>query len=146
LKLALQQPELVAADYGQVQEVAFTEPAYAAAHAAIVAAGGPANAPHGPAWMMSVSEHVPAGVLRSLVSELSVEPPRRSGAPDAQYAGAILARMAERVAAVEETRLRSQLRRAEADGDRDRSTALQTDLFAMTAYRRALADRARGEA
>jgi DNA primase len=96
--------------------------------------------------MMSVSEHVPAGVLRSLVSELSVEPPRRSGAPDAHYAGAILARMAERVAAIDETRLRSQLQRAEADGDRDRSTTLQTDLFAMTAYRRALADRARGEA
>lgn len=146
LKLALQQPELVAADFGQVRDVAFTEPAYAAVLTAIVGAGGPANAAPGPAWMMTVSEHVPAGVLRSLVSELAVEPPRRSGEPDAQYAGAILARMAERVAAIDETRLRSQLQRAEADGDRERSTTLQTDLFAMTAYRRALADRARGEA
>jgi len=146
LKLALQQPELVAADYGQVQAVAFTESAYAAVHEAILAAGGPAPARRGPSWMGMVAEHTRPGVARSLVSELSVEPPRRrSGEPDAAYAGSVVAAMAERVAAAEEARLRSALQRAEASGDRDRTASLQADLFAMTSYRRALSDRARGE-
>ncbi len=146
LKLALQQPELVAADYGQVQAVAFTESAYAAVHEAILAAGGPAPAKRGPSWMGMVAEHTRPGVARSLVSELSVEPPRRrSGEPDAAYAGSVVAAMAERVAAAEEARLRSALQRAEASGDRDRTASLQADLFAMTSYRRALSDRARGE-
>ncbi len=146
LKLALQQPELVAADYGQVQTIAFTESAYAAVHEAILAAGGPAPAKRGPSWMGMVAEHTRPGVARSLVSELSVEPPRRrSGEPDAAYAGSVVAAMAERVAAAEEARLRSALQRAEASGDRDRTASLQADLFAMTSYRRALSDRARGE-
>jgi DNA primase len=75
-----------------------------------------------------------------------VEPPRHlAGEPDGQYAGAIVARMAERAAAVQERRLQSALRRAEADQDRELSRTLQTDLMAMAAYRRALSDRARGE-
>lgn len=146
LKLALQQPELVADDYSQVNAAAFTEPAYVAVHDAIMAAGGPANATHGAAWSTTVAEHVPVGVVRSLVSELSVEPPRRrSGEPDSLYAGGVLAAMAERVAAAEVSRLRSRLQRAEAAGDRDKAASIQADLLAVTAYRRALSDRARGE-
>ena len=96
--------------------------------------------------MSDVAEHLPAGPLRSLVTELSVEPPRhRAEEPGAAYAGAILARMAERVAAVEEERLRSALQRAEADHDRGRAQQINLDLKAMSDYRRALADRAKGE-
>jgi len=146
LKLALQQPELVAADYGQVRTVAFTEPAYAAVHQAILAAGGPATVKRGASWMGLVAEQTRSGVARSLVSELSVEPPRRrSGEPDAAYAGSVVAAMAERLAATEEAKLRSALQRAEAGGDRERAGSLQADLLAMTSYRRALSDRARGE-
>jgi DNA primase len=146
LKLALQQPELVAGDYGQIRDVAFVEPAYAAVHAAIIAAGGPDSAGRGPVWMTTVGGHVPAGVLRSLITELAVEPPRRgSGEPDARYAGAVVAAMAERVAAADESRLQSALMRAVAGGDRDKAASLQTDLFKVTAYRRALSDRARGD-
>ncbi|MDQ6657203.1 MAG: DNA primase [Actinomycetota bacterium] len=146
LKLTLQQPELVAADYAQVSVAAFTEPAYAAVHQGIVAAGGPPTAARGPSWSSTVAEHVPAGVVRSLVSELSVEPPRRrSGEPDRLYAGGVLAAMAERVAAGEVSRLRSKLQRAEAAGDREMAASIQADLLAVMAYRRALSDRARGE-
>ena len=76
LKLVLQQPDLVAGGYQQVRVEAFTNPAYAAVHGAVEAAGGPP------------SERVESGLgghgrrtsagraVRSLVTELAVEPPR----------------------------------------------------------------------
>ena len=67
--------------------------------------------------MDTVAGQLPAGALRSLVTELAVEPPPvPPDAVNARYAGAILARMAERVAAADERDLRSALQRAEAAG------------------------------
>jgi DNA primase len=144
LKLVLQHPELVASGYLQVHAEAFTDPSYAALHTAVVAAGGPASG-SGPVWVSTVAEQLPDGPLRSLVTELAVEPLRhRSEEPEPRYAGAILARMAERVAAGQERELVSALRRAEAAGDRERAAALNADLSTVMAYRRALSDRARG--
>jgi len=146
VKLVLQQPDLVASGYAQVQAVAFTDPAYLAVHEAVLRAGGPEETGGGAGWVTAVAEQAPAGAVRSLVTELAVEPPsHRSDEPDGRYAGAIVARMAERTAAIEERRLQSALRRAEAEHDRDRAMSLQTDLVKMAAYRRALSDRARGE-
>ncbi len=147
LKLVLQQPDLVAAGYDQVRAEAFTQPAYAAVHGAVETAGGPPTGGSRVAWVETVADGLPAGPLRSLVSELAVEPPRhRAEAVDERYAGAILARMAERVAAADERVLRSQLQRAEAAGEADRVRELAGDLVAVATYRRALADRARGDA
>jgi DNA primase len=144
LKLVLQHPELVASGYLQVHAEAYTDPSYAALHTAVVAAGGPASG-SGPVWVSTVAEQLPDGPLRSLVTELAVEPLRhRSEEPEPRYAGAILARMAERVAAGQERELVSALRRAEAAGDRERAAALNADLSTVMAYRRALSDRARG--
>ena len=146
VKLVLQQPDLVASGYAQVLAVAFTEPAYLAVHEAVLRAGGPEETGGGAAWVTAVADQAPPGPVRSLVTELAVEPPsHRSDEPDGRYAGSIVARMAERAAAVEERRLQSALRRAEAEHDRDRAMSLQTDLVKMAAYRRALSDRARGE-
>jgi DNA primase len=144
IKLVLQYPALVASGYDQVSASAFTDPAYAALHQAVVAAGGPATEP-GSAWVAEVSEHLPSGPLHSLVTELAVEPLRhRAEEPEPRYAGAILARMAERVAAAQERDLASALRRAEAAGDKQRAAELNGDLNRVMAYRRALSDRARG--
>ncbi len=97
-------------------------------------------------WVDTVTARLPAGSLRSLVSELAVESPRhRRDAVDSRYAGAILARMAERVAAIDERNLRSAMQRAEAAGEAERARQLHTDLVAVANYRRALSDRARGD-
>jgi DNA primase len=94
----------------------------------------------------TVADHLPAGPWRSLVTELAVEPPRNKlDAVNAQYAGAILAGMALRVAAADERNLKSALQRAEASGDTEARLRLQADLAAVANYRRALADRARGD-
>ena len=147
LKLVLQQPDLVADGYEQVEAAAFTARAYALVHEAVVAAGGPSSGRQGSAWLEVVSDRLPSGVLRSLVSELAVEPLRHTvDQADAQYAGAILARMAWRIAVLEVRRLQSELQRAEASGDRERAQELARDLHQMVLYRNALADRASGEA
>ncbi len=144
IKLVLQYPALVAAGYQQIGDDCFGDPAYAAIHAAVVACGGP-SAAAGAAWVTQIKEELPSGPLRSVVTELAVEPLQyRSTEPEARYAGAILARMAERRAAMRERELVGALQRAEAAGDKARAAALRSDLNQMAAYRRALADRARG--
>ena len=80
--------------------------------------------------MDTVADYLPAGSLRSLVSELAVEPPRHKlDAVNAQYAGAILAGMAatgggQRTSA----NLRSAMQRAEAAGDSESVLELHADL------------------
>lgn len=145
LKLVLQQPILLAGGYGQVPREAFTEPAYLALHDAVVAAGGPGKASTlgATAWVSTISEHLPSGGLRSMVTELAVEPLRRKSDDDAHYAGAILAALALPVATSREHSLRSDLQRAEAAGDTDRAAQLTRDLMEMAKYRRALSERAK---
>lgn len=146
LKLVLQQPDLVTDGYEQVEPEAFTAPAYALVHEAVLAAGGPRSGRQGSAWLEAVTDQLPSGPLRSLVSELAVEPLRHTvDQADAQYAGAILARMAWRIAVQEVKRLQSELQRAESSGDRERAQDLARDLSQMVLYRNALAERASGE-
>jgi DNA primase len=147
LKLAIQFPAVVGSGYQQVQGGSFSDRDYAAVHAAIAAAGGPAGpaATTVPGWVKEIQANLPAGPLHSLVTELAVEPLNyRSDEPEARYAGAILARMAERHAAAQERDLVGALQRAESAGDKERAVVLRGDLARMAAYRRALADRARG--
>ena len=146
LKLAVQQPLLLAGHYGQVEAVAFTDQSYLAVHEAVMAAGGPAGAETvgATAWLTSISEHLPAGGLRSLVTELALEPLRTKSDEMVNYAGSILAALAERVARIHEQTLRSDLQRAEASGDTELAACLSADLAAMAQYRRALSERAKG--
>ena len=143
LKLALQQPAQVAVAYEQLTPAAFTEPAYAALHEAILAAGGPSQAPAGPSWMGLVRDQLPSGGIASLLTELATERFRNRGvAADAEYAGAILAAMQERAVAVRIRELEGELQRAQAAGDAEWRDQLLADLFALQQYRRLLAERA----
>lgn len=147
LKLALQYPALVAEVFSMVSAQAFSQVAYRMLFNAVVAAGGPVAAGDDIAvWSGAVTQQLPAGPLHTLVTALAVEPLHfhlSEVAP--HYAGAIIARMAERHAAQQETELVSALRRAEATGDKQRAAELHADLVLVTEHRRALADRARGQ-
>jgi DNA primase len=146
LKLALQLPGLVAADYPMIQPEVFRAPAYASVHLAIGATGGPDGDRVGPAWVDAVRGELPEGRLRSLVSELAVERPEwPTDQVDGRYAGAILARLAERQALAQERALHSAVQRAEAAGDSGRVRELLADLVEIAQYRRALTERARDD-
>ncbi len=114
-------------------------------HDAVTAAGGPADAAvvGANAWLSSIVERLPPGALRSLVTELAVEP-LRTKTDLTYYAGSILAKLAERAAKIQEDGLRSDLQRAEASGDAHRAAALNADLAEIAKYRRALSERAMG--
>ena len=146
LKLVLQQPVLLANNYVDVDAECYTEPAYQVLHHAVQAAGGPQAADQigATAWRGSIIEHLPTGGVRSLVTELAVEPLHTKSSDLARYAGSILAALAEPAAKLQEDRLRSDLQRSEASGDRSRAEALRADLAEMAAYRRALSERAKG--
>ena len=146
LKLALQQPALVAAGYGMIEPEVFRAPAYAHVHRAIQAAGGPNGERTGPPWVDDVRGELPEGRLRSLVTELAVERPEwLTDDVDARYAGSIIARLAERQAIRRERQLKSALQRAEAGGDSALARELIADLSEFTRYRMALTKRAWGD-
>jgi len=146
LKLVLQQPVLLAHSYRRVEAAAFTEPTYLTLHTAILAAGGPARATEigAPAWLSTVTEHLPEGGIRSMVTELAVERLHTKADDLMRYAGSILAALADRAAKIQEDSLRSDLQRAEASGDRVRAGQLSSDLAEMARYRRALSELAKG--
>jgi DNA primase len=93
LKLALQDPALVAADFDEMPDDAFTAPGYAAVHAAITAAGGAGRA--GAAWVGDVADSAGDDRVRSLVTELAVEAIPSDAAGKGRYARTILAKVAE---------------------------------------------------
>ena len=147
LKLALQQPDLVAGGYDQVRAEAFTNPAYAALHGAVEAAGGPPADGSKAAWVDD-RRRPPAGRPAPLAGQRAGGRATAGTAADsvnASYAGAILARMAERVAAGR--RAQAALRPAAGRGRRRvrAGAASCTPTWSPCAnYRRALADRAEG--
>ena len=146
LKLTLQRPDLMASGYRQVVPDCYTHPAYLAVHTAVTSVGGPAVASSGggPAgFVEAVTEALPAGWMRSLVTELAVERLRRRGDADLSYAAAVLAALEDRLWAEQERGLRSDLRRAEADGNQVLIGELSDDLSKVSAHRRALAERSR---
>jgi DNA primase len=141
LKLALQRPELVAPAFDAYGADEFTAPPYAVVREAIEAAGGVTGADG--EFLARVREAAPDDTVRTLVTELAVEPVRaaRGREPDAVYAGMQL--VAVRLAAVEVriAELEGSARRLEAQHDAERSAAVRQQLWTLQQYGRALRER-----
>jgi DNA primase len=145
LKVALQLPALAGPVYDSLQPDAFTEPAYLALHQAILAVGGTTAGLGGPSFLEAVTAQCPQGTVRSLASELAVEPLRaRPGDDEARYVSAVLARLQETVVAREIAQLKSKLHRMSPLDDRDAYYQLWGDLAALEQYRKGLGEQAMG--
>ncbi|NJP99497.1 DNA primase [Streptomyces zingiberis] len=142
LKLALQRPELVAPAFDAYGADEFTAAPYTAVRSAIADAGGTAAADGG--YLARVREAAPDDTVRSLVTELAVEPLLTRKDADEFYAGTQLA--AVRLAAVDRRigEIQGAMRRCEAGGDRSAYASLQEELWVLEQYRQDL--RARGAA
>lgn len=136
LKCALQEPALASGWYASVEAAAYPHPAYAAVHAAIVAAGGPRPEVTEAAWVSAVLAACPDDDVRRGVQALSVEPMPVSGEPDIRYATSVIARLLEFDAERRIADLRGRVQRAE-EGTPERER-LFADLMALEAYRRDL--------
>lgn len=136
LKCALQEPALASGWYASVESAAYPHPAYAAVHAAIMAAGGPRPELSEAAWVNAVLAACPDDDVRRGVRALSVEPMPVSGGPDIRYATSVIARLLEFDAERRVADLRGRVQRAD-EGTPERET-LFADLMALEAYRRDL--------
>ncbi|NLU69214.1 DNA primase [Streptomyces sp. HNM0574] len=143
LKLALQRPELVAPAFDAYGADEFTAPPYALVRETIEAAGGVTAAEGDGGYLTRVREAAPDDTVRTLVTELAVEPLRmaRGRAPDETYAGNQL--VAVRLAAVKArlTDMEGSARRLEAQRDYESSATVRRQIWTLEQYGRALRER-----
>jgi len=144
LKVALQAPALAGPVYDTIPSDAFTEPAYLALHRAVLAAGGTSAGLAGPAFLDAVVQHCPQGTVRSLLTELAVEPLNVRSADEVRYVGAVLARLQETVVRREIAQLKSKLQRLSPVDDAEAYHQLFGDLVALEQYRKGLGEQALG--
>ena len=143
LKAVLQEPGITGPVYDALPADAFTHPAYAQVHSAVLAAGGTAAGMSGPSWVAAVAEHCPQ---RSLVTELAVETLRAKGSAedDVRYIGSLLASLQATVVGRQVAEIKSRLQRISPVEDAQSYHQHFGDLVALEQYYRALREQALG--
>ncbi|MET8539683.1 DNA primase [Kitasatospora sp. NPDC004799] len=134
LKLALQHPDLVSPAFDHYGEDEFPTPPYTAVRQAIAKAGGAAYGATLPDFTSAVREAAPDDRVRSLVTELTVEPVRSRRKADAVYAGEFLVKL--RLLAVDRriTEVRGYLQRLGPRAEAEQLHAVQTELWQLQQY------------
>lgn len=133
LKLALQYPELVSPAFDAYGEDEFTAPPYVAVRRAIIEAGGAESADA--QFLTRVRDVAPDDTVRSLVTELAVEPVQHK-TPEV-YAGKILVDVRRQAVARRLAQLNADHTRLTAQGpraDQDQLTAIGGELWALQQY------------
>ena len=135
--------------YETLPAEAFTHPAYAEVHRAVLTAGGTGAGLSGPEWIDAVAEHCPAH--RSLLTELAVETLRAKGEraraeqdDDVRYVASLLAHLQATVVGRQVAEIKSRLQRISPLEDADSYHHLFGDLVALEQYYRALREQAMG--
>ncbi|MBV2153874.1 DNA primase [Kitasatospora sp. SUK 42] len=144
LKLALQHPDLVSPAFDHYGDDEFPTPPYTAVRQAIAKAGGAAYGATLPDFTSAVREAAPDDQVRSLVTELTVEPVRSRRKADTVYAGEFLVKL--RLLAVDRriAEVRGYLQRLGHRADAEQQHAVQTELWQLQQYGQQL--RSRGAA
>ena len=143
LKTALQYPSLAAAAFDDLPPTAFGHPAYQAVKTAVAAAGGTAVAQGGELWVAGVLQAAANDAVRSVVTELAVEPLRCSGDPDQRYVDEQIGRIRERVVQLQVVDLKSRLQRIDPT-DTEQYNRVFGELIVAEQQRRQLRDQAIG--
>ncbi|MFF2661567.1 DNA primase [Kitasatospora sp. NPDC058032] len=138
LKLALQHPDLVAPAFDNYGEDEFPTPPYTAVRRAIGQAGGAAYGAALADFTTVVREACPDDRVRSLVTELTVEPVRSRRKADAVYAGEFLVKL--RMLAVDRRvdEVRAHLQRLGSRAAPEELHAVQTELWQLQQYGQSL--------
>lgn len=138
LKCALQHPELSVEWFASVEAPAFTHPKARTVFAAVQAAGGPANAQPGLAWIDAVLAEAPDDAARGLIQELAVEPLPMSSIDDGRYVIGVIARLLELDAERRIADLRGRLQRLDSQGNETEHQQLFAEILALEEHRRTL--------
>jgi DNA primase len=145
IKAVVQRPALAGESYATVETEVFTSPAYAAVHAAIVAAGGPVSAGEGgEPWIARIRDASTADATRSLVGELAVEPLHAAGEADARYVVSQLAALRERAVTRQVAELKGKVQRVDPVDSPADYNRLFAELLSLESRRRSLREQALG--
>ena len=145
LKTALQYPVLAGPEFDGLGAEAFAHPAYAAVFRAIAEVGGVAAAgAGGEVWVTRVLDGSLNDQVRSVVTELAVEPLRCAGDPDARYVDEQVGRLQERLVIAQVVEARSRLQRIDPDAQAQEYAAAFGALIALEQQRRQLNEKAIG--
>jgi DNA primase len=144
LKVALQLPAVAGPEFDSLEPSAFLLDAHRQVRTAIAAAGGAGAGVAGPAWTEKIASYLTDERVRRGVHALAVEPLRSGADGQERYAGAVLARMHEVVAARQVAALKSKLQRINPQEQPDDHARLFGELIALESYRRNLRERAIG--
>jgi DNA primase len=144
LKVALQRPALIGPAFDALPDESFCDPGHQAVRTAMLAAGGTSQAGNGAEWVTRVRDAAVNDTVRSLVTELAVEPVRSAEEGLARYAGSLVARLREVLVAREVSELRSRLQRINPVDEPDRHKKLFSQLIALEGQRRGLREQAIG--
>jgi DNA primase len=144
IKLALQEPAFAGPMYDSLPQEVFTHPAYAELHRAVLKVGGTASGLAGADLVDAVAKCCESGTVRSLVTELAVEPiPARQNAMD-RYSAGMLAALQRQLLAGQIADIKSRLQRLSPIEEPDEARALWGDLVALEQYYKALGEQAAG--
>ncbi|MEC4017678.1 DNA primase [Streptomyces sp. H27-D2] len=135
LKLALQHPHLVSPAFDAYGEDEFTAPPYAAVRRAIEEAGGATEAPDD--YIAQVRDSAPNDSVRSLVTELTVEPIHRRTV-DEVYAGVQLVSVRLRAVERRVAEVQASMLRIGSQPEAGEIAAVQSELWALQQYGRSL--------
>jgi DNA primase len=144
LKLAVQRPAMLGPAFDALVTEAFMAPAHAAVRDVIAAAGGVGASAGGAEWVARLREAAPDDEVKSLITQLAVEPSRSSADSDDRYAAELLARIQERQLSREIGQLKSKLGRLNPVEHQEDYNRLFGDLVALEQQRRGLGERAIG--
>ncbi|MFI9273732.1 DNA primase [Kitasatospora sp. NPDC052896] len=134
LKLAVQYPELVSPAFDQYGEDEFPTAPYAAVRRAIGKAGGTTHGCTVPDFVGAVREVAENDQVRSLVTELTVEPVRTRRKPDALYAGEFLVNLRRASVKRRIEEVRGHLQRLGNRATAEQLAPVQQELWALQQY------------
>ncbi|MFB9376253.1 DNA primase [Kineococcus gynurae] len=144
LACVLQAPAVLADDFDALDPDAFTAPGHRAVAEAVIAAGGPAEAPVGPAWVATVLDYCTGPVL-ALAQELSmVELPVGTEEELDRWGRSALAALAGQAATRAVAQARRTLQRLDPQAHAEEYREASAELFRLEAQRREWQQRARG--
>ena len=143
LKLALQRPELVSPAFDAYGADEFTAPPYAVVRQAVEVAGGAEAGVGDSGFLARVRDAASDDVVRSLVTELAVEPLRsaRNREVDAAYAGEQLVAVRRAAVNARITELEGVAMRLEARQEYEHSAAVRQERWTLLQYDVALRER-----
>jgi DNA primase len=122
----------------------FTHPAYAALHQAILEGGGTASGLAGAELLDMVGKACTSQTVRSLVTELAVEPIPVGQNGISRYAGGVLAALQRQLLSGQIADLKARLHRLSPVENEDEWRVLWGDLVALEQFYRALGEKAAG--